>query len=75
MLEYLHERVPPVLHRDIKPANIIVRTNGSPVLVDFGSVRQVFLSADESGSTVAGTYGYMPYVQYMGQASPASDLF
>jgi len=45
------------------------------VLVDFGSVRQVFLSADESGSTIAGTYGYMPYKQYMGQATPSSDLF
>ncbi|MEP6831928.1 MAG: serine/threonine-protein kinase [Gemmatimonas sp.] len=75
VLEYLHERVPPVLHRDIKPANVIVRPNGSPVLVDFGSVRQVFRNADETGSTIAGTYGYMPYEQYMGQATPASDLF
>lgn len=75
VLEYLHERVPPILHRDIKPANVIVRTNGAPVLVDFGSVRQVFKAADETGSTIAGTYGYMPYEQYMGQATPASDLF
>jgi hypothetical protein len=67
--------VPPVLHRDIKPANIIVRPNGMPALVDFGSVRRVFMGPDESGSTVAGTYGYMPYEQYMGQATPASDLY
>ncbi|MBC8087961.1 MAG: hypothetical protein H7Z40_11905 [Phycisphaerae bacterium] len=45
------------------------------MLVDFGSVRHVFLNAEESGSTVAGTYGYMPFEQYMGQASAASDLF
>lgn len=75
VLEYLHGRVPPVLHRDIKPANVIVRDDGTPVLVDFGSVRQIFLGAHEEGSTVAGTYGYMPYEQYMGQASPSSDLF
>ena len=75
ILEYLHGRVPPVLHRDIKPANIILRPNGFPALVDFGSVRHVHLGPDESGSTVAGTYGYMPYEQYMGQASPASDLY
>ena len=75
ILDYLHNRVPPILHRDIKPANIIVRPNGFPALVDFGSVRRVFLSPEESGSTIAGTYGYMPYEQYMGQASPASDLY
>ena len=75
ILDYLHGRVPPILHRDIKPSNIIVRPNGFPALVDFGSVRRVFLGPDESGSTVAGTFGYMPYEQYMGQASPSSDLY
>ena len=75
VLDYLHSRVPPVLHRDIKPANLIVRPEGPPVLVDFGAVRNVFRSPDDDGSTVVGTYGYMPYEQYMGQASPASDLY
>jgi serine/threonine protein kinase len=75
ILDYLHSCVPPVLHRDIKPANIILRPGGVPALVDFGAVRNVFRTADESGSTVAGTYGYMPYEQYMGQATPASDLY
>ena len=74
VLDYLHARLPPVLHRDIKPANIIVRADGSAVLVDFGSVRQDF-RGDEHGSTIVGTFGYMPYEQYMGQAVPASDLF
>ena len=75
ILDYLHGRIPPVLHRDIKPANIIVRPSGYPALVDFGSVRNAFKAPDEAGSTVAGTYGYMPYEQYMGQATPASDLY
>jgi predicted Ser/Thr protein kinase len=75
ILDYLHGRVPPVLHRDIKPSNIILRPDGTPALVDFGSVRRIFLDGDEAGSTVVGTYGYMPYEQYMGQASPASDLY
>jgi serine/threonine protein kinase len=75
ILDYLHGRVPPILHRDIKPANIIVRPNGFPALVDFGSVRRVYMTPEETGSTVAGTYGYMPYEQYMGQATPASDLY
>ena len=75
VLDYLHGRVPPILHRDIKPSNIVVRPNGFPALVDFGSVRRVYMAPEESGSTVAGTYGYMPYEQYMGQATPASDLY
>jgi serine/threonine protein kinase len=75
ILDYLHGRVPPILHRDIKPSNIILRPNGFPALVDFGSVRRVYMSPEESGSTVAGTYGYMPYEQYMGQATPSSDLY
>lgn len=75
LLDYLHTRVPPVLHRDIKPANLLVRADGSLAFVDFGAVRNVFRSPEESGSTIVGTYGYMPYEQYMGQASPASDLY
>jgi serine/threonine protein kinase len=75
ILDYLHSRVPPILHRDIKPSNIVLRPNGFPALVDFGSVRRVFMTPEETGSTIAGTYGYMPYEQYMGQATPASDLF
>jgi hypothetical protein len=75
ILDYLHGRVPPVLHRDIKPANIILRPAGTPALVDFGSVRTMFMGGAEHGSTVAGTYGYMPYEQFMGQATPSSDLY
>ncbi|HXV85621.1 MAG TPA: serine/threonine-protein kinase [Gemmatimonadales bacterium] len=75
ILDFLHTRVPPILHRDIKPANIIVRPDGGPVLVDFGAVRREFRGPEDGGSTVVGTYGYMPYEQFMGQASPASDLY
>lgn len=75
ILEYLHARMPPILHRDIKPANIVIRPSGVPVLVDFGAVRNVFAGPDDGGSTVVGTAGYMPYEQYMGQATPSSDLY
>lgn len=75
ILEYLHARVPPVLHRDIKPANVLLRRDGAPALVDFGAVRTLFRAAEEGGSTVVGTFGYMPFEQTMGQASPASDLY
>ena len=75
VLDYLHGRAPPILHRDIKPANIIVRPDGFPTLVDFGAVRTALHAPGQDGSTIVGTYGYMPYEQHMGQATPASDLY
>ena len=72
VLEYLHSRVPPVFHRDIKPSNIVRRASGAPVLVDFGGVCQGW-RPPQGGSTVTGTFGYMPPEQLLGQASAASD--
>jgi serine/threonine protein kinase len=75
VLDYLHGRVPPILHRDIKPANVILRPDGFPTLVDFGAVRSAIHAPGQDGSTIVGTYGYMPYEQHMGQAQPSSDLY
>jgi len=51
-LSEVHERG--YLHRDIKPGNIIVREDGSPVLLDFGAARAA--TGIESGDiTVIGT--------------------
>ena len=75
VLEYLHGRSPPVYHRDIKPSNIVVRPTGAPVLVDFGSVTHGWRPAGAAGSTVTGTFGYMPPEQLLGQVGPTSDLY
>lgn len=75
VLEYLHGRSPPIYHRDIKPSNIIVRPTGAPVLVDFGSVTHGWRPAAAAGSTVTGTFGYMPPEQLLGQVGPTSDLY
>lgn len=75
ILDYLHGRAPPVLHRDIKPSNILVRSDGSPTLVDFGGVTFGWRAPTQGGTTVVGTFGYMPPEQLMGQGGPASDLY
>lgn len=81
VLDYLHRRNPAVVHRDVKPSNIILKPDRGVVLVDFGAVQQALGaqtmsgSAGLGGSTVVGTYGYMPPEQYMGRAQPASDLY
>jgi serine/threonine protein kinase len=78
ILIYLHDFRPPVIHRDIKPSNILLgdRSGNSPgnvYLIDFDSV-QTFIRTDSS-VTIAGTYGYMPFEQFQGQAAPVSDLY
>src|ERR1700719_1790412 len=36
-LEAMHDRA--ILHRDLKPSNVIIREDGTPVLIDFGAAR------------------------------------
>ncbi|MBX3498218.1 MAG: protein kinase [Alphaproteobacteria bacterium] len=64
------------LHRDIKPANIIVRTDGSPVLIDFGAARQALRSSDRTLTSIV-TPRYAPIEQYAsdGKQGPATDIY
>lgn len=38
-LEYLHSQK--LIHRDIAPDNIMVRANGTPVIIDFGAIKMI----------------------------------
>lgn len=38
-LKLLWDQKPPLIHRDIKPENILIRPEGSPVIIDLGIVR------------------------------------
>jgi serine/threonine protein kinase len=60
------------MHRDIKPGNIYIRSDGSPVLLDFGSARQ-----QNQELTAIVTPGYAPFEQYhtQGKQGPWSDLY
>lgn len=51
------------IHRDIKPSNIYIRTDGSPVLIDFGAARQVAGNQTQALTSLV-TYGYAPFEQY-----------
>ena len=84
VLEYIHSLG--VLHRDISPDNLILRlSDGMPVLIDFGGVKQVAatvesLFAEANGTpapaTRIGKLGYAPVEQMqMGIVSPHSDLY
>ena len=51
------------IHRDIKPSNIYLRSDGSPVLIDFGAARQAIDSVPESLTSMF-SVGYTPFEQY-----------
>ncbi|MCS6995524.1 MAG: serine/threonine protein kinase [Casimicrobiaceae bacterium] len=67
-----------LLHLDIKPANVFIRSDGSPVLLDFGAARQVLASR---GRKIAPMYtpGFAAPEQYRDsepeQLGPWTDLY
>ena len=53
-----------LLHRDIKPSNVMVRGDGTPVLIDFGAARQA-MGARSSDVTQFFSPGFAPCEQYV----------
>ena len=62
-----------VLHRDIAPDNIIIRPDGTPVLLDFGAARRAVDPASGALTSVVKA-GYSPQEQYASDEPAAGPL-
>ena len=65
-----------LLHRDIKPDNVMLRPDGTPVLIDFGAARQMLGLSRSSVAVVSD--GYAPIEQYGEQQErqgPWTDIY
>ena len=74
-LEYMHSVG--FVHRDVKPTNVVVRPDGAPVLLDFGSAR---LALGEQTRTLTSVVspGFAPYEQYYSESAkqgPWTDIY
>lgn len=76
VLNYLHQRKPPIIYRDLKPGNIMMEpASGFLKLIDFGIAR--FHKPGKKQDTITlGTPGFAPPEQYgNGQTDARSDIF
>ena len=75
-LDYAHRRE--VLHRDIKPSNVLLQTDGTPILSDFGLARMMTSKAERltQSGMIVGTPEYMSPEQCAGtELDAAADQY
>jgi tRNA A-37 threonylcarbamoyl transferase component Bud32 len=71
-LKYLHEQDPPIVHRDLTPDNLVLREDGSIMVIDFGAANEFIGTAT---GTLVGKQAYIAPEQLRGKAVPQSDLY
>jgi serine/threonine-protein kinase len=72
ILKYLHEQDPPIIHRDLSPDNLVLRDDGTIVVIDFGASNE-FLS--KATGTFVGKQSFIAPEQFRGKSVVQSDIY
>jgi len=72
VLDYLHGQSPTILHRDISPDNLVLKDDGTLVVIDFGAANEIVGTAT---GTLIGKQSYMSPEQFKGKPTVQSDLY
>jgi serine/threonine protein kinase/WD40 repeat protein len=72
-LAYAHQQG--ILHRDIKPANLLLDTQGTVWVGDFGLVKEEGVEELTTQGDFVGTLRYMAPERFEGRCDPRSDVY
>lgn len=72
ILKYLHEQDPSIIHRDLTPDNLVMRDDGTIVLIDFGAANEFIGNAT---GTFVGKQSFIAPEQFRGKAVTQSDIY
>jgi tetratricopeptide (TPR) repeat protein len=75
-VHYAHERG--IVHRDLKPANVLLTSQGTPKVTDFGLARRLDEDSQTRTGDVMGTPSYMAPEQAAGKVheiGPPADIY
>jgi tRNA A-37 threonylcarbamoyl transferase component Bud32 len=71
-LSFLHGRNPQIIHRDFTPDNLVLKNDGTLVLIDFGASNEFIGTAT---GTLVGKQAYIAPEQLRGKAVCKSDIY
>ena len=72
-LAYAHQQG--ILHRDVKPSNLLLDTQGTIWVTDFGLAKAEDSEELTAAGDIVGTVRYMAPERFRGHADPRSDVY
>ena len=78
VFHYLHNLPTPVIYRDMKPANVMLKPDGTVMMIDFGTARTQKVGVEMRADTICiGTAGFAAPEQFggIGQSDARTDIF
>ena len=77
VLGYLHRQKPPIIYRDMKPSNVMLKSDGTVTLIDFGTAREFKERSSRDDTVCLGTPGYAAPEQWggSGQTDARTDIY